>query len=248
MKKMFLVLAIMAIASGAFAAWTGTGNEAFNWFAASGTDTIGTLEGTDDATIYARFRVLGPKFQIVIPTFGDTWEVTDFLPGEYGWQTNPFVATNIGGMALDLGTLADDADGSEDAITNVTGSWSSTWSGAPNTYRMWAAIVGNGAAAPSMAATAGNASTLNNLNFTDVASGWYDVAADGASYMVPPAASEYMHVADGKLNLWATDNALTTTADNVVDLYLGMLVPYAGWSYTGTKSIPITVYGRITTF
>ncbi len=239
MKKMILVLAIMAIASGAFAAWDAGATESFNWFAASGTDTSGTIEGTDDATIYARFRVLGPAFTVVVTGLGDTWEVIDFMPGDYGWQTTPFDITNTGGMALDIGTLADDADGSVDAITHTDDAYLLNWPGSPNKYKLWAAIVQEGGAVPTMA---DDATTDNNVNFADVASGWYDAS----SYMVPNA-DAYWHTEAGKLNLWATDRG-TGSDDDACDLYLGAQIPFAGWSHTGTKTIPITVYGRITTF
>lgn len=236
MKKMFLMLAIMALATGAFAAWTGSSMMVDS----SGVgDLVGGI-GTSTATIYAKFRILGPEFTISSGSSIDMWRVTDFMPGDYGWQPTPFRIENTGGVTLQLGTIASE-NVTTPSVTHTAGAYAADWPGTVNTYRIWAAIQSSGAVAPTTTAMI----AANNLNFTSTVAGWYGDDGTVGAYMVP-AATPYYHATAVNLNLWATDVGAGAN-DDKCDLWFGAQMPFAGWTMFTDKLVTITVYGDIST-
>lgn len=237
MKKMFLMLAIMAIATGAFAAWDAGATETFVLI---GTDTTGTLEGVDDATIYARFRVLGPEFAISINGGGllDTWQVTDFMPGDYGTQTDEFVIENTGGQTLDISAhRAGITAASGVAVSQAAAAaYTADWVGTNNLVRLWAAIKGN------TNAPADPTEIMTAANTLAAAVTYY---GDGG-YM-EPVTGTYFDATGSSLTLYATkDIPGATGSSDKCDLYLAAQMPYAGWTTVGTQTVEVTVSARLT--
>jgi len=236
MKKMLMILAIMALATGAFAAWSGVSDMGDTTLT---DDLVGGI-GTSTATIYAKFRILGPEFTISSGSTIDMWRVTNFMPGDFGWQPTPFRIENTGGVTLQLGTRASE-NVTTPPVTNAAGAYALDWTGTVNTYKIWALIMRNGG---TPAATAGMTGT-NNLNFTSTAAGWYGDDGTVDAYMVP-AATPYWHATGTNLNLWATDRDGGSN-DDLCDLWLGAQMPFAGWTMFTDKLVTITVYGDIST-
>lgn len=241
MKRLILI-ATLLIAVVAMADWSTEVVESYYTNTAAAADTVGAL-GTNTATIYADFRILGPEFLIDVDGTNNTWSIVDFLPGDYGWQATPFRIINQGGVTLDLAlTAVDPTD-----VTHTNGAYSSTaYSGAAflDTYLLWAKIH-NLDHAPSATDVADMTST-NNVDFETgtTANGWYD-DPDNSGYMVP-ASGEYWHTTTNHLNLWATD-AGTGSDDDQCHLYLGFQCPFAGWSHFDTQTVTMTVWGSLTT-
>lgn len=235
MRKMLLLIAIMALATGAFAAWTSTEEMRDTTLT---DDLIGGI-GTTDATIYAKFKILGPEFTINSGGSNDMWAVEGFLPGDYGWASDPFTIENTGGVTLNLGLLATDMAGG--TVTHVDAAYASGWAGTVNTYKIFSVIYRSGGTPPAMDGT--DATALNCLNFTGADEGWYNNS--GAAYMVP-SSSEYWHATGHTLNLWAAD-AGGGSNDDECDLYLGAQIPFEGWTVFTDQLVTISVYGDLTT-
>ncbi len=237
MRKMLLIIAIMALATGAFAAWTSTEEMRDTTLT---DDLVGGI-GATDATIYAKFKILGPEFTINSGATEDMWAVEGFLPGDYGWASAPFAIENTGGVTLNLGLLATDMPGG--TVTHVDAAYTSGWAGTVNTYKIFSVIYQSGGTPPAMDGT--DATAVNCLNFTGADEGWY--ANSGADYMVP-AASAYWHddVANNTLNLWAADVG-SGSNDDKCDLYLGAQIPFEGWTVFTDQLATISVYGDLTT-
>jgi len=234
MKKMFLMLAIMALATGAFAAWDAgvtQGTEASAGFAAA--DMVG--DETSPVTIYAKFTIAGPEFQVNggLAATWDTWTVVDFMPGDYGWADSKFDIQNTGGVTLDIG-LHQTAEAADVTIEAVAVAYDAAWVAATDSYRMWAVIVGNGSAAPA----AGTDMTVANYLATGAVA-WY---AD-AAYMVPSAGA-YTHVDGTGLNLWAADAG---AGDDEVDLWLGFSASVYGWTILDAQTVTMAVSCQLST-
>ncbi len=222
MKKMFLMLAIMALATGAFAAWTqGTATSA-------SPDRVGET-GAETATIYAQFTILGPEFTINDDTGFDTWTAVDVVPGEAEWQATPFDIENTGGVTLDLGLLVAD----DDALTlAVAGDYDAAWTTAPNNLRMWAVFGTNASTTPATADVAGGMATANGLTAANI-------DASSSAYAHPTA--PYGSAGTAGLNLSASG------ANDDCNLFLGMQCDNAGWLETDPQTIEITLTGSIST-
>ena len=226
MKKMFLMLAIMALATGAFAAWSGGVSQAQ---ATSGTDDLVATLG-DPATIYAQFTIAGAELTVNGGTGGwDTWTVGGFMPSDYGWSTEKFDLQNTGGVTLDVG-LHQSAEAA-DVTIEAAAAWDGAWGAATDTYRMWAVIVANGSAAPAAG------TDMTATNYLAAALDWYEVGG----YM-DPTAGDYAHVGDvgTSLTLWASD-AGTGDNDDQVDLWLGFACTPYGWTTLAAQTVTMSV-------
>jgi hypothetical protein len=237
MKKMALILAIMALATGAFAGWDASATETFIWeTSAAAADTIGGI-GADVATIYARFKILGPEFQINIGEDWDMWQVTNFMPGDYNTQRDPFLVENTGGATLDLSVhRASITPASGDAVTAAAASaYVDGWIGTNNTLRMWAAIKRRSGTP----ATTTEIMTL--ANYIPAAARFY-----GESDYMEPVTGTYAAATGSSLTLYAPGLVGGDATADKCDIYLAAQMPFAGWTAFGTQTIEFTVTGRLT--
>jgi len=232
MKRMILI-AMLFVAAVSFGAWSGSELNIAQTLAAN--DYVGEI-GTSTATIYAFFTILGPEFTINASTW-DCWELTDFLPGDWGIQTAPFSIENTGGVTLDLG-FSSARSGA--AVTPVDANYAAAWAGTVNTYKLWNVMVSGATAGATMPAVADLVSD-NCMNTTGTVQ-WYG----DANYLEPIAATPYPHATGTSLNFYAADVTGTTNDDEVL-CYLAAQIPFAGWTEFTRHVVTVTVYGAIST-
>ena len=223
MKKMFLMLAIMALATGAFAAW----GDVVQTYIETGTDTTG-VDG-DPATIFANFTMAPIKFNINIDDAFDTWDVTGILPDDAGWQevAHPFSIENVGGATIDIGLAITDDD---DLTLAGARAYSAPWAGGLDNYSLWAIIGDPGLTAPTTDAT--DMAAANHLTAINV---WAD-EDNFAPFTV--AADAYTNVRSSGLNLYAGG------ADEA-DLVLGFQCSGDGWTTLTEQVVDISVTCRL---
>ncbi len=250
MKKMLLIVAIFALMAGLATAqetyvdWTSAGESMVDYSGSA--DHEGSI-GTNVAYVYARFRLLGPKWNVTCSGSAsiDTWQLEDILPGQRGWMRTPFDIENTGGVTLDLGTTAVEYSGTGPDITHVEWFFTGT-AFDQNHFHIYAIIADHESTEPTFS-TSGimeSATTTNYLNYVGTAEGFYD-DPNAEDYMIPQN-DIYDKAEEDHLNFWAVDDAGSGgTVEDKIRLWLGMEIPFAGWTNYTYHTVQVTIFGEI---